>query len=175
MWNAQTLCTLHFSRQASEKDSGVNNSNSETEKSQSVLSNPATTTGIQQILMDLLTAWQNLHCQELKAPLPNGPGRLYPADWLPESTLWLREAESKHSYKSHLNNCCSGKREAAQLPRVSRALSAGTVHLSKFQTSWSGCYKRHCTQFQRGAGKKKNWREKKAMDRTGYSRIKQSI
>lgn len=56
VWNAQTLCILHFSRQASEKDSGVSNSNSQAEKSQSVLSNPATSTGIQQILMDLLTA-----------------------------------------------------------------------------------------------------------------------
>lgn len=25
----------------------------------------------------------------------------------------------------------------------------------KFQTSWAGCYKRHCTEFQRGAGGKK--------------------
>lgn len=56
VWNAQALCILHFSRQASEKDSGVSNSNSQAEKSQSVLSNPATTTGIQQILLDLLTA-----------------------------------------------------------------------------------------------------------------------
>lgn len=110
---------------------------------------------ILQTLMDLLTASQNLQCQEWKAPLPNGTGRLYPAGWLLESLLRLREAECKHSHKSHLNNCCTGKREAAQAPRVSRALSAGTVHLSKFQSSWSGCYKRHCTEFQRGAGKKK--------------------
>lgn len=55
---------------SSEKNSVVNNSNSQVEKFQSVLSNPATTTGIQQILMDLLTALQNLHCQELKTTSP---------------------------------------------------------------------------------------------------------
>lgn len=130
---------------------------------------------ILQILMDLVTALQNLHCQELKTPLPIGTGRLYPADWLLESLLWLREAECKHSYKSHLNNCCTGKREAAQLPRVSRALSAGTVHLSQVpnQLIWLLQKTLHRVP-ERGRGKK-NWREKKAMDRTGYSGTKQNI
>lgn len=160
-WKRSNFVYSPFLQPSSEKYSVVNNSNSQAEKSQSVLSNPATTTGIQQILMDLLTASQNLHCQELKTPLPNWAGRLYPADWLLESLLWLREPECKHSYKSHLNNCCNGKRERAQLPRVSRALSVGTVHLSQVpnQLSWLLQKTLHRVP-ERGRGKK-NWREKR--------------
>lgn len=70
-WKRSNFVYSPFLQPSSEKYSVVNNSNAQAEKSQSVLSNPATTTGIQQILMDLLTASQNLHCQELKTPLPN--------------------------------------------------------------------------------------------------------
>lgn len=175
IWDVQTLCILHFSREASEKYSAVNNSNSQAEKPQSVLSNPATTTGIQQILMDLLTASQNLQWQELKTPLPNGTARLYPADWLLESLLWLREAECKHSYKSHLNKCCTGKREPAQPARVSRALSAGTVHLSQVPNQLIWLLQKTLHRVPERGREKINWREKKAMDRTGHSGTKQSI
>lgn len=161
IWNAQTLCILHFSREASEKYSAVNNLNSQAEKHQSVLSNPATTTGIQQILMDLLTASQNLQCQELKTPLPNGTARLYPADWLLESLLWLREAECKHSYKSHLNKCCTGKREPAQPARVSRALSAGTVHLSQVPNQLIWLLQKTLHRVPERGREKINWREKR--------------
>lgn len=55
-WKRSNFVYSPFLQPSSEKYSVVNNSNSQAEKSQSVLSNPATTTGIQQILMDLLTA-----------------------------------------------------------------------------------------------------------------------
>lgn len=61
-WKRSNFVYSPFLQTSSEKYSVVNNSNSQVEKSQSVLSNPATTTGIQQILPDLLTASQNLHC-----------------------------------------------------------------------------------------------------------------
>lgn len=68
----------------------------------------------------------------------------------------------KHSYKSHLNNCCTGKREWAQLPRVSRALSVGTVHLSQVpnQLIWLLQKTLHRVP-ERGRGKKKKNGEKK--------------
>lgn len=155
------LCVLHFSRQASEKDSGVNNSNSQAEKSQSVLSNPATTTGIQQILLDLLTAWQNLHCQDLKTPLPNGPGRLIlQIDCLSHFYDWRKLSVSTVTNHTWTTAALAKERQP-NLPE-----SAELCLLEQFTSPSSkpadlAVTKDTAHSSREGQGKKKNWREKR--------------